>query len=110
MRQGTTPTHNFGIPFEIPEESKIRIVYAQNENVILERTTETCSVSNQCVSVTLTADETLRFDCSNHYINGRYMPYPVEIQIGIETPAGSRLWSEIITETVERCLRKDGVI
>lgn len=110
MRRGTTPTHNFTLPFTVPEGSCIRIVYAQNEQIILEKTTETCTVSDKCVTVRLTDAETLRFDCSPHYHNGRHEPYPVEIQIGVKTPHGDKLWSEIITETPERCLRKDGVI
>ena len=110
MRRGTTPVHNFTLPFTVPEGASIRIVYAQNEVIILEKTTEACSVSDKCVSVRLTDAETLKFDCSEHYHNGRHEPYPVEIQIGVKTPYGDKLWSEIITTTVERCLRKDGVI
>ena len=110
MRRGTTPTHNFTVPFEIPANSKVRIVYAQNNKVILERTTETCSISKNTVSITLTDAETLLFDCRPHFVNGKKMPYPVEIQIGVKTPAGNKIWSDIITDTVERCLRDDGVI
>ena len=110
MRRGTTPTHNFTLPFDVPEGSAIRIVYAQNEVIILEKTMEDCTVSGKCVTVRLTDAETLAFDCTPHYHNGRFEPYIVEIQIGIKTPHGDKLWSEIITETPERCLRKDGVI
>lgn len=110
MRRGTTPTHHFTLPFSVPDGSVIRIVYAQNEQIIVEKTTEACTVNDTCITVRLTDEETLRFDCSAHYHNGRCEPYPVEIQIGIKTPLGDKLWSEIITETPERCLRKDGVI
>ena len=110
MRRGTTPEHTFTLPFTVPEGSTIRIVYAQNEQVILEKTTEACSVTGDKIKVRLSDDETLRFDCSLHYVYGRYQPYPVEIQIGVKTPSGDKLWSEIVTETPERCLRKDGVI
>ena len=110
MRRGTTPTHNFTLPFAAPDGSAVRVVYAQNDRVVLEKTTEACTVSGECVTVRLTDAETLLFDCSEHYHNGRREAYPVEIQIGIKTPLGDKLWSEIITTTVERCLRKDGVI
>lgn len=110
MRRGTTPTHTYTLPFSIPEGSCIRIVYAQNDVIILERTTETCSVKGDTVSVRLTDAETLAFDCSPHWVNGKHEPYPVEIQIGVKTPSGDKLWSDIITTTAERCLREDGVI
>lgn len=110
MRRGTTPTHTFTMPFSIPEGSCIRIVYAQNDKIILERTTESCTVDEKKVCVRLTDEETLLFDCSSHWVDGKLQPYPVEIQIGIKTLAGDKLWSEIMTETPERCLRKDGVI
>ena len=110
MRRGTTPTHFFGIPFDIPAGSKIRIVYAQNNKVILERTTETCAIKEGGISVTLTDKETLKFDCKSHYSGREVAPIPIEIQIGIKTPDGCKLWSDIITTDVERCLREDGVI
>lgn len=110
MRRGTTPTHTFTLPFSVPEGSRIRIVYAQNDEIILERTTETCSVDGQTVVIRLTDAETLLFDCSPHWVDGKYEPYMVEIQIGIKTPSGDKLWSDIITDTPERCIRKDGVI
>lgn len=110
MRRGTTPTHNFTVPFEIPSGSKIRIVYAQNDAIILERTTETCNVSSNSISVDLSDDETLLFDCQEHFYDGKVQQYPIEIQIGIKTPDGKKMWSDILKDTPERCLRKDGVI
>lgn len=102
--------HTFTLPFEVPEGSSVRVVYAQNNIVILERTTETCTVAGNMVSLQLTDKETLLFDCEPHYIEGRYEPYMVEVQIGIKTPSGDKLWSDIMTDTPERILRKDGVI
>lgn len=110
IKRGTTPTHTFTAEFEIPAASKIRAVYSQNDNIIFECTTERCTVNGSVISLKLTDKETLLFDCSPHYINGKNEPYPVEIQVGIETPDGNKIWSDIIVTTVYRCLRKDGVI
>ena len=110
MRRGTTPTHTFMLPFEVPEGSKVRIVYVQNDKIILEHTTEQCTVEGSDIKTRLTDKETLLFDSKLHFIAGRYQSYPVEIQIGIKTPEGDKLWSHIILATVEKCLRKDGVI
>ncbi len=114
MIRGTTPTHTFTLPFEPPEGAEYRIVYAQGEdhkeNTILEITTERTKVNGRAISVKLTQEETLRFDCCPVYSITGYAPLPVKIQIGVETPGEDILWSNIITTTVERCLKKDGVV
>ena len=110
MRRGTTPTHTFTLPFDIPEGASVRVVYAQNDKIVVERTTEACTVEGKKITVRLTDEETLRIDCSPHFHNGKYEPHMIEIQIGIATPNGDKLWSDIITDTPERILRKDGVI
>lgn len=110
MRRGTTPTHTFTLPFDIPEGSAVRVVYAQNDIVLVERTTETCTIEGNKVTLRLTDKETLLFDQDMHYINGRYEPYFIEVQIGIKTPSGDKLWSEIMLDTPDGLLRRDGVI
>ena len=114
MIRGTTPQHTFTLPFEPPEGSHFRICYGQGQNhkerILFERTTESCRVNGSVVSVRLTAKETLLFDCTPHWIDGEYKALPVKIQFGIKTPGDEVLWSEIIETTVERCLRKDGVV
>lgn len=110
MVRGSTPKHTFYMPFDIPDGACVRIVYAQNDVVIVEKTATDCGISGSEVTTMLTSEETLKFDCSPHFHNGKKEPYPVEIQIGIKTISGDKIWSEIIETTVERCLRKDGVI
>ncbi len=110
MRRGTTPTHTFTLPFSFPSGACIRIVYAQNDVILVEKTTEDCEINGAVVKTRLTSEETLRFDCSPHYQVGMLLPYPVEIQIGLRTAEGEKFWSAIIIESVERCLREDGVI
>ena len=117
IRRGTTPEHTITLPFEVPAGAYLRIVYAQadeksvdGERVLFEKTEKDCTVSGKTVSTKLTADETLRFDCGVHFYNGRLQTLPVFIQLGIETKEGEKAWSHIIVTTVERCLRKDGVI
>jgi hypothetical protein len=110
MRQGTTPTHNFELPFEIPEGASVRIVYAQNNVIILEKTTGECEIEGCKISTKLSVEETLRFDYKKHIIKGVSTTHPVEIQIGVKTVHGDQTWSDIIEELPERCLKKDGVI
>lgn len=117
IRRGTTPEHTITLPFEVPEGAYLRIVYAQadekaadGERILFEKTEKDCTVSGKNVITELTSDETLRFDCGLHFYKGSFRTLPVFIQLGIETAAGEKAWSHIIETTVERCLRKDGVI
>ena len=112
MIPGTTPKHTFTLPFDPPEGSNYRIVYAQGkdyeEKIVLDLKTERCTVEGRDIVVTLQQSETLAFDRHTYHQYGCLAPYPVKIQVGVETPDGCVLWSEIIITTVERCLRKDG--
>lgn len=112
MRRGTTPRHTFTLPFDPPEGADYRIVYAQGEDfeekILLELVTDRCKIEGRKVSVKLTQVETLLFNCKPVFCNGGYKTPPVKIQIGVETPGEDILWSDIITTTVERCLREDG--
>lgn len=114
MRRGTTPTHNFTLPFDPPEGTEYRIVYAQGEDfeesILFELTTERCAIDGRNVSVKLKQEETLLFNCHPVYHSGGYKTLPVKIQIGVQTPSRDILWSDIKVTTVERCLKKDGVV
>lgn len=115
MKRGSTPTNTFTLPFAPPYGSEILIVYAQGEDhkesILFEKTAKDCAIDGNVVSVRLSADETLRFDCSPHYHNGKYEPYPVKIQLGIKYPndtGADILWSDIIETPPERCLKGNG--
>lgn len=110
MIRGTTPTHTFSLPFNVPSNAKIRVVYSQKDTVLIEKTIKDCSIKDNEISVTLTSDETLRFSCHREFYKGVLQVQPVEIQIGIETTDGVKMWSNIIQTDIDRCLKEDGVI
>ena len=114
MIRGTTPQHTFTLPFDPPVGCEYRIVYAQGEDhkekILFEVETKGCAVTGCAVTVRLTQEQTLLFDCTPHWQNGAYVPYPVKIQFGVKTPGGETLWSNIIATTVDRCLRRDGLV
>ena len=114
MIRGTTPQHTFTMPVEMPNDTEYRIVYAQGEeykeNILFEVETKDCVVEGLNLTVTLTTEQTLKFDQTPHWYKGQYAPYPVWIQLGYKTPDNEIQWSNIIQTTVERCLRKDGVV
>ena len=114
MIRGTTPTHTFTLPFDPPEGTEYRIVYAQGvdneEKILFELTTERTTIHGRVLSVKLKQAETLLFDCRPIFHSGGFSPLPVKIQLGAQTPNEDILWSNIITTTVDRCLRRDGVV
>ena len=109
MKRGTTPQHTFTMPVEMPQGTEYTIVYAQGEdykeNILFEVKTTECD--GRAVSVRLTQEQTRKFDFTPHWQNGVLEPYPVKIQLGYKTPGNETDWCDIITTTVERCLRED---
>jgi hypothetical protein len=94
MIRGTTPTHIFDIPFTKAEIKEVKINYAQNDELVLEKHIEDCTVNDKQISVTLTQEDTFKFDCKK----------PVEIQIRILTPGGEALATIPRTIGVCKCL------
>lgn len=110
MIRGTTPTHKFVLPFDVPEGAKVIVVYSQMDNIILEKKTSDCSIEKNIINVSLTDQETLKFNCNKAFHKDEFKLWPVEIQIGIETIDGTKMWSNIMQTDIERCLKEDGVI
>lgn len=61
IMQGTTPTHIFSIPIVAESVKTVRVVYAQNKNVVLKKEGNECRISGKSVSVSLTQEDTLLF-------------------------------------------------
>lgn len=100
MRRGTTPTHEYELPFETNAIKKIIITYAQRDEIVLEKKTEDCTMDGTIVSVTLTQEETLRFDSSKH----------VKIQVKILLFNGKVLVSNKITKAISDVLNEEVMI
>lgn len=97
MKRGTTPTHTFTIPFDTSTLATIRVIYAQLGRIILVKTGDEVSASGNTVTVRLTQEDTLKFNCS----------HPVEIQIRVVTPAADVHNSDIMNMSVDRCLEDE---
>lgn len=94
MIRGSTPTHIFKLPCKADTLNKIRILYAQDDNILFTKKTEDCDRSDYSVSVKLTQEETFMFDCNKF----------VQIQIRAATVRGDVIQSKIKTVTVGKCL------
>lgn len=95
MRRFTTPTHIFTLPFNTSIISKVRLVYAQSETIVLVKEATECKVRGNTISVTLTQEETAMLDCKKNF---------VEIQAHILTNDGKSLVSTPLKVAVKKCL------
>lgn len=94
MIVGTTPTHTFNIPFKVSTIQSVSVVYKQKDEVVLKKKTEDCVLENQTIRLTLTQEDTFKFD---HKL-------PVKIQLAVKTETGEVLRSVPISRGVTECL------
>lgn len=97
MIRGTTPTHIFTIPFDTDLIADVRISYAQTDGEIVVKNKEDATLTGNTISVTLTQEDTLKFDCSKKVI----------AQIKIKTHNGEVMGSDVMCISVERCLNEE---
>lgn len=87
MIQLTTPTHRFRLKLNTDQIEAVRISYAQNENVLLVKTLEDCTIDGQVITVKLSQEDTNEFTAG----------IPITIQLNVKTVDGSRLTSRKFT-------------
>lgn len=97
MIRGTTPTHIFQIPFDTGLLKEVRVSYAQEDKVIVEKKTEDCKMDGDTISVTLTQADTLLF--SHRKI--------VELQLKVWTKSGSCLATLVMRKDVSEILNEE---
>lgn len=94
MIRGTTPTHIFTLSIDSSYLKNIRITYAQDDKIILQKEIEDCETDGFAVKVTLTQEETLMFNCKKL----------VQIQVRALTYSGEALACPVMQTTVGKCL------
>ncbi len=97
MIVGTTPTHIFNVPLLALEIAEVRILYSQNDILLVTKTTTDCTIQDNQISVTLTQEDTFLFNAKE----------PVEIQIRVLTPSGDVLNSIPKRVGVTKCLENE---
>ena len=98
MKLGTTPKHTIVLPFEISLVKELKITYAQNKHVILEKYLRDCSTEDDnTVSFYLSQEETFLF------IDG----VNVEVQVRVLTINDDVLASDIQLISASRCLDRE---
>lgn len=56
--RGTTPKHEFGLPYPMEAVEDFEIVYGQNKKILFRRNMEDCTVENGVIAFHLTQEET----------------------------------------------------
>lgn len=97
MIHGTTPTHVFVLPFDGGIISKVRVLYSQNDNVILVKESDSCTIAGNEISTTLSQEDTFLFDRGE----------PVEIQLRVLTNTGDALASVPKKVNIVKCLENE---
>lgn len=97
MIRGTTPTHIYTLPFLTENIKEIRIIYAQDDSVLLVKTAADCTLENDTATVKLAQEETLLFECKK----------PVQIQVRVLTVGGDALASNIEHVSAGKCLESE---
>lgn len=92
--RGTTPTHKFTLPFDTGIIKIVKVIYAQDDVVVLEKEGEACSCSGNTVTVKLTQEDTFKFDCNKF----------VQIQIRVITHDDDSIASDVECVSVAKCL------
>ena len=59
--RGTTPTHEFELPYPLAMVDDIRVVYGQNKKAIFTKSKEDCKLTEGQISVSLIQEETFLF-------------------------------------------------
>lgn len=96
MIRGSTPTHTFNCKLDPDLIHKVRILYSQNNNLILKKEDVDCIKDGQTIIVKLTQEDTLKFK------EGK-----VEIQLRILTSTGESIPSKIYAVNVSKLLEDE---
>lgn len=97
MIRGTTPTHRFDLNISTTQIRDLRIYYAQDDQILVERTMADCELREKSVMTTLSQEETLKFVANKQ----------VQVQIKVLTHEGTAMASSIKAITVGEILKDE---
>ena len=99
MILGTTPTHIFNVPIDTSTISDLRIVYGQNDEAILTKKLEDCTLEPKAIRVRLSQEDTYKFQVKRKYITNH-----IQVQLRILTTSGDVISSKVMPISIEKCL------
>lgn len=96
MIRGSTPTHTFNCKIEPELIHKVRVLYSQNDILVLKKEDADCIRNGQTIVVKLTQEDTLAFK------EGR-----VDVQLRVLTLSGESIPSKIYSIAVSKLLENE---
>ena len=99
MIRGTTPTHEFTLPFTVDLISEVEITYKQSNTCLLVKHSKDCTLEDNKISVRLSQKETFKFAKGG----------TVSVQVRVLTTGGDVLASDIHRVNCDDCL-SEGVL
>ena len=100
MKIGTTPTHNFTLPFSTELVGAIEITYSQCGKVILQKNENECTLDGRVISVTLSQADTFEFASGAN----------VEIQLRVKDKSGNVHASDIMCVSCKKFLSDEVLV
>lgn len=99
MYRGTTPTISFSLPIDGSSVTALNLCFAQKGQAVLEKGLADCCLEGNVLQVTLTEQDTLRFDEKKGMVE-------LQLRIGC---GETKMASDIMRVSVEKIL-KDGCL
>lgn len=100
MRKGTTPSFSFTLPFDTSVVEKAKVIFKQDNRIVLEKYNEQCTLDGNTIHVKLTQEETYLFESDKY----------AKMQLRVLTTGGDALASEIFEVFVEEFLDDEVLI
>lgn len=97
MIRGTTPTHIFNLPIATKTIKEIRITYAQNNRILLEKTENDVALTSTAIKLKLKQEDTLMFETKT----------PVQVQLKVLTAGDVVLAMPVKTIPVNLVLNEE---
>ena len=97
MRQGTTPTHTFLLPFDSSNIKALEITYAQHDSILITKRLDDCVLDGKVVAIELTQEETFQFDIST----------PIQIQLRVLNHTDQAYATKIYMTSISKSLSKE---
>lgn len=100
MKQGTTPTHTFHLPFDSSNIKALEITYAQHDTVLFTKEYADCILDSNAVTVELTQEDTFKFDITT----------PIQMQLRVLTITNQAYATDILLTSISKSLSKEVLI
>jgi len=96
MRIGTTPSYTFDIPFDLSIIENIRVVFKQDDKIVLKKEKADCTfdVDTSSIKITLSEKETFEFE------KGQI----IKIQLHVSIVGNSAITSNVMDDYAWECL------